>query len=332
VSRPPLQRPTTYDIEQEQLRHDDAVHWFGELNAFLLWWNIQDFNDGLVARCSTCYTAYGDVADAYGQSAQNKCTSCFGTTFEGGLRAIYYRPAIWDTSDVDMDVKKRGFIDTTQGSIQIISNLPVRKGDTVVRADGSRWDLAIPESQEITTGFGSQRGEGFGGSPMRTRARVIKEDPDSVVDLPAVDLTSLEQQGWVAYVPHSPHPNDANAPDPVLQPDPGSEASGILQINRGREFSVTLRFYQDDARTQPKDVSGNTYVSEFREGASALSTVVTTLSQDVSNAANGEIRFFATDAATTAIPGTYDFLYWDVYLVAGSEDISVVQPRRLAVI
>lgn len=328
--RPPLQRPTTYDIEQEQQRHDDAVHWFGEMNAFLLWWNIQDFEANLVGRCSSCYTSYGDVADAYGQSAKNKCLSCFGTTFEGGLRAIYYRPAIWDTSDTDMDVKKRGFVDTTQGSIQIVQNLPVRKGDTVVRADGSRWDLAIPEAQEITTGFGSQRN--VNDLQMRTRVRVVKEDPDSVVYLPAVVLSSLDLQGWIAYVPHSPHPNDAEGPFPSIQPGAGTESGGLLKIERGREFSVTLRFYTDDTKTALRDVSGETYVSEWREGASALSTVVETLQQDLTNAVNGEIRFFATDATTTALPGQYTYLYWDVYRVEnGTEDVSVVSPRRLLV-
>lgn len=204
--RPPLQRPTTYDIEQEQQRHDDAVHWFGEMNAFLLWWNVQDFEAGLVDRCSVCYTDYSEIADAYGQASKSKCASCFGTTFEGGLRAVYYRPAIWESSDVDMDVKKRGFVDMTSGSIQVVSNLPLRKGDTVVRADGTRWDIGVPEAQEITTGFGSQRN--IKDRQMRTRVRVTKEDPDSPVYLPVVDLASLDETGWLGHVPHSPHPDD----------------------------------------------------------------------------------------------------------------------------
>lgn len=328
--RPPLQRPTTYDIEQEQQRHNDAIHWFGEMCAFLLWWNNQDFEDGLVARCSSCYTSYGDIADAYGQSAKTKCLSCFGTSYEGGLRAIYYRPAIWQSSDTDEGVTKRGFIDSTSGTIQIVSNLPVRKGDTVVRADGSRWDIGNPEAQEITTGFGSQRN--INERQMRTGARVNKEDETSHVYLPLVNLAALNLQGWVGYVPHSPHTNDQASPFPAIQPGAGTESGGLLKIERGREFSVTLRFYTDSTKTAFRDVSGETYVSEFREGASALSTVVTTLQQDVTNAANGEIRFYATDATTTALPGHYTYLYWDVYRVEGTEDISVVSPRRLSVI
>lgn len=326
--RPPLQRPTTYDIEQEQQRHDDAIHWFGEMCAFLLWWNAQDFDAGLVQRCSACYTSYGDIAEAYGQAAQTKCPSCFGTTYEGGLRAIYYRPALWQSSDTDEGVTKRGFIDSTSGTIQIVSNLPVRKGDTVVRADGSRWDIGNPEAQEITTGFGSQRN--INERQMRTGARVNLEDPDSHVYLPFVDLDSLNLQGWVGYVPHSPHGSDQAGPDPVLQPGPGSVTAAALNVQRGREFSVLLRFYQDTARTITLDVSAKTYVSQFRVGPSALSTVLNTLSVDMTNAAAGEVRVWLSDSLTDDI--IPDFVYWDVYSVEGAENVSIMLPRRLAVI
>lgn len=324
--RPPLQRPTTYDIDQEQQRHDDAIHWYGEMCAFLLWWDNPDFEDGLVTRCSTCYTSYGDVAEAYGQSAQNKCPACFGTTYEGGLKAIYYRPALWQTSDVDEDVTKRGYMESRSGTIQIVSNLPVRKGDTVVRADGTRWDIGNPETQEITTGFGSQRG--IEDRRMRTGARVNLEDTASQVYMPYIDLSALELQGWIAYVPHSPHPLDDIAPLPVVTPT--ADTPGALLVQRGREFSITLEFFTNSTQDTHLDVSGDVYVSEFRVSASVLSTVVNTLSVDMSQASLGKVRFWLSSLLTDDI--IQNLVYWDVYRVEGTEDVSIISPYMVEVV
>ena len=154
--RPPLQRPTDYDILQEQQRHDDAIHWFGEMSCFVLWWHPEDFQDGLVARCSDCYVPFGDVAEAYRQPSQKKCPTCYGTSFEGGIKRLLYRPALWSITPESEGVVKRGNVEIERGTIEMLSNITCRQNEVVVRADGSRWRMGQPKWQKITTGFGSQ--------------------------------------------------------------------------------------------------------------------------------------------------------------------------------
>lgn len=212
--RAPLQRPTTYDIAQEQLRHNDAIHWFGEMTCFLMWWRIEDFLDNLVERCSVCYVPFGDISEAFRQPSINKCVNCFGTTFEGGLRSVLYRPAIWELNPQSKDVVQRGEVEIIKGFIETLSNLDLREGDVAARRDGTRWQMDQPGWQEITTGFGSQKGQ----SSLRLRGRsgITLEDPTAVAYMPAVNLDALNLNGWLPYVPHSPHPLDFVPLSPVM--------------------------------------------------------------------------------------------------------------------
>lgn len=188
------------------MRHNDAIHWFGEMTCFISWWRVEDFNAGLVTRCSVCYLPFGDIADAFRQPSMNKCVNCFGTTFEGGIRTKFYRPGIWDLSAQSKDVIKHGETTIVKGTIETFSNLDLRQGDVLVRHDGTRWQIDQPIWQEITTGFGSQKGN----STLRLQGKtsITLEDPTAVAYLPTVDLTALNLDGWLPYVPHSPHPLD----------------------------------------------------------------------------------------------------------------------------
>ena len=225
MSRPPLQRPTTYDIDQEQMRHDDALNWFGELTCFLHWWRTEDFERGVhmanglpLTRCQKCYLSYGDIADAFRQPSLQKCDECYGTTYEGGICNIWYRPAIWNLTPVSEDIVKRGDVLTVRGTIETVSELDLHEGDTAVRRDGTRWQLDQPTWQEITTGFGSQKG--IQSRRLRSNASVILEDVTAVVYLPWVDFDALNLDGWLPYEPFHPHPEDRVAPVPRPVPVP----------------------------------------------------------------------------------------------------------------
>lgn len=211
MSRAPLQRPTTYDIDQERVRHDDAVHWFGEMTCFLSWWRPADREAGLVGPCTTCNTKMTDsrIVEAYGQAAQHLCPNCYGTTFEGGLRSIFYRPAIWNLTPVEHDVKRRGEVEIIRGTLQVISNLDLHDGDHAVRADGTCWKMDQASWQEITTGFGSQRG--VTSRRLQSAVQIALEDDKSTAPyLVDVNFDALNLIGWEPYVPHSPHPLDVD--------------------------------------------------------------------------------------------------------------------------
>lgn len=205
MARPPLHNQHPYSLTQEQLRHDDAVHWYGEMTAFILWWSVIDFESGDVERCSVCYTPLGDVADVYKQSPESKCSGCFGTTFEGGFRAIVYRPALWSFSEGAEEVRRRGFTSSASCNIQTVSGIRIRDNDIAVRSDGTRWRLDAPRVKLITTGFG----------PNSVRNDLIGSVVTGNLDdetmpsyLPTINTTFLQTSGWNPELPYPEAPPD----------------------------------------------------------------------------------------------------------------------------
>jgi hypothetical protein len=176
-----LRDPQPWAVEQERLRHNEAMYHVGEMCMFTLMWHVLDFEAGLVARCNRCFVARGKVAEAYGQASQNKCPDCFGTTFEGGFRAQIVRPAIFTDTDEDERPDRRGVIHPNDVGLETTTDFRVRQGDFAFRADGTRWYLRGPERVTLRAGFGypGQRDEAVG----YNHAKVTVEDPDSVAYL-----------------------------------------------------------------------------------------------------------------------------------------------------
>lgn len=126
---------------------------FGEFAMFVLLWNILDHNAGLVERCSTCYLAQGKIADVYGQSSQAKCPDCYGTTFEGGIKAKLVRTSLWDVNEEDNQADHRGEVIVQTATVQATSDFRLRSGDYIFRADGTRWKMRTMSTNSLRTGF-----------------------------------------------------------------------------------------------------------------------------------------------------------------------------------
>lgn len=173
-----LRETQPWAVEQERMRHAEALYQLGELAFFALMWHLDDFTSGLVDRCPTCYTTQGKIADAYGQGDRYKCPDCFGTTFRGGYKALIIRPAIF--SDVDKDIRgqARGVTNTDEVDVESTPDFRVRTSDYVFRATGDRLYLRVPARVTIRTGFSVpwQTTEGVG----YTHAKAVIEDPTDV--------------------------------------------------------------------------------------------------------------------------------------------------------
>lgn len=192
--------PQSWAIEQEHLRHNQAIFSVGEYAMFAQMWHISDFLLGLVARCNRCYTSYGKVAEAYGQASKNKCLDCYGTTFEGGYKNLIVRPAIFSDTDQQEHMDRRGVMHPDDVDVESTSDFRIRNGDYVFRADGTRWYLRTPQRVTLRTGFGypGQVGTGIG----YNLARASLEDPDSVAYLippPPIEVATFLRVG--KYVP-----------------------------------------------------------------------------------------------------------------------------------
>jgi hypothetical protein len=180
-------------VVQERYRHDQAMYSVGEYAMFVMLWHVEDFERGYVVRCLRCY---GDgtarAAAVYNQPRQNRCPECFGTTFEGGIRAKVVRPAIFtDTDDVE-NPSPRGVTHPQNLTVESTSDFRFRNGDFVFRLDGSRWQLSAPSRVTVRTGFAhpSQAATSMGYGPAMAQ---LEDETSVAYDIPPnkATLTTL---------------------------------------------------------------------------------------------------------------------------------------------
>lgn len=148
-----LPDPQDFAFVQERQRHDQALYSFGEYTMFVMMWTVSDFEEGLVDRCSTCYSSYGKIAEAYGQPARTDCPNCFGTSLEGGFKAQIVRPAIWDFTEPDTQTNARGEVTLASATVQTTGDFSMNTGDYLFRADGTRWESRSNGTNHLHTGF-----------------------------------------------------------------------------------------------------------------------------------------------------------------------------------
>jgi hypothetical protein len=150
-----------FATENERIRQNQAIYMYGEYVMFILMWHIQDLEAGRITRCSRCYgdgtTLEDRVANVYNQPTQQKCPTCFGTTFEGGYKARIIRPAIITDSDKDDANQARGVTHSMSLDVESISDFRIRSGDYMFRSNGDRFYLRTPARVTLRTGFYSPR-------------------------------------------------------------------------------------------------------------------------------------------------------------------------------
>ena len=150
-----VREPQGWAIEQERRRHNQALWYLGEHAMFALMWHLEDFEAGLVERCPVCFVSQGPIADVYGQADEHDCLSCFGTTFDGGFKALIVRPAIFSDADESETRHARGVVQPSTLTIDSTPDFRVRTGDYAFRRNGDRFYLRVPERITLRTGFGS---------------------------------------------------------------------------------------------------------------------------------------------------------------------------------
>ncbi len=203
--------PKHYAVFQERWRHDQALYSYGEYAMFCLLWRIRDHDNGLVGRCPTCFLSRGKVAETYGQAAQERCPDCFGTTFEGGYKALVVRPMILDTAEESEDVERRGVVIRSTASLQTTSDLDLTE-DFMFRADGTRWQVEGAPGNKLTTGFEHRTTTE---NSLGAVVRAVREDESSVAYLIPPDTATLVA---ALDVTHFHYPLDFSAIEDVRGP------------------------------------------------------------------------------------------------------------------
>lgn len=145
--------PLHFAIQQEIQRHDDSLWFYGELAMFCLLWSIEDHRKDLVDRCHSCWFENERAASAYRQGDINKCPACFGTSFEGGYRALIVRPVLISDGDEGEVKSVRGITHPMALTFESTTDFRVRAGDYLLRANGARYQLRTPTISQLRSGF-----------------------------------------------------------------------------------------------------------------------------------------------------------------------------------
>lgn len=177
-----------WSVEQERQRHNQALFSVGEYAMFALMWHLEDFLAGLVGRCTTCTGAPGSkqaiIQASYNQPTKNRCPNCYGTTFEGGYRALIVRPAIFSDTDESEALQARGIVNPSDIDVESTTDFRVRSNDYVFRSNNDRYQLGVPARIQLRTGFGpvTQTAAAIG----YNHARASYENPSASVayDIP----------------------------------------------------------------------------------------------------------------------------------------------------
>lgn len=181
-----LRQEEDWATYQERMRHAQALYQYGEYAMFVMMWSLIDFEKGLVGRCNRCYGSNGSqqhrIADVYNQPTQNECPDCYGTTFEGGIRAKIVRPSMWADLDEKEELANRGVVHPERVSVESTWDFRMRRGDFILRADGSRY--RIPDSpQRVTLRTGYRHPEQAETSITYHRIEARYEEHKTVVAL-----------------------------------------------------------------------------------------------------------------------------------------------------
>lgn len=177
-----IRQTQDWAIAQERQRHIQAIYQVGEPALFVMMWKVEDFEAALVSPCPRCRSTDDSldarIAAVYQQPQTARCPFCFGTTFEGGIRAKIVRPAIFTDADEDERKNARGVTHGENLMVESTNDFRTRTGDYVFRRDGSRWQLGHPQRVMLRTGYShpSQSADSLG----YARIPAAREDASSV--------------------------------------------------------------------------------------------------------------------------------------------------------
>jgi hypothetical protein len=187
-------------VDQLVEAHDEALYRDGEYTIFVMLWQAVDEQAGLVARCKRCF---GDpkafrgtsqaqaIAATYKQANLARCPDCYGTSFEGGWKAMLVRPATWKFSEDDTNPKPHGVVNNARADVQSTHDFELADGDWGIRADLSRWRITGSSTSRLSTGFGYPDNDG---STWGYTYTAQKEDAASVAfTVPPTDPAVITQ-------------------------------------------------------------------------------------------------------------------------------------------
>lgn len=165
-------------IEHEQIWHREALQKFGERAIIRKRWTLQDFDRGLVGRCTRCQGVISDeVAERLtavykGSTSDSSCAYCFGVGYEGGFEPVVYAMHILATDDTDQRARhKSGQFIKHAPRVQLLWTPIFNDGDLIVQG---LWEGDTMTSETGRYSMGTV-------TPLTVRAGNSPQRPDIMV-------------------------------------------------------------------------------------------------------------------------------------------------------
>lgn len=158
---PVIRLPRQHTVSRARAQFLEAAQTVGEVVILLSMYHAS-VDTGTVPRCTVCYDS------VYQQSDTSICTNCFGTTFEGGIKAVSRGWAIVVDNVLDQQFRKRGQWNDDDRNLQLEPVIPFMDHDYIIRV--KRWDpqfrplqlgdrYIVEDIDEISLRTGSRYGQ-----------------------------------------------------------------------------------------------------------------------------------------------------------------------------
>lgn len=93
----------------------------------------------------------------------------------------------------------------------------------------------------------------------------------------------------------------------------------MIELTHSRTDTITVRFWTDEAKTIPEDISADTFAADLRAEVESDSTLFLTFAVDMTDAANGVIVLTAAGSAWADVPTSARIGFTDVKRTTAGE-------------
>lgn len=180
-----IRLPQPYANNHASMQNIEALQTLGEEAIFLTMYH-ENVDAGIQPRCSVCFD------ERYNQGDKYKCPTCYGTTFEGGVKRAGRVWCIFGDAVGKEDFNRRGVWNQDQRAVQLEVTPIALEHDYIIRV--RQWsDTHVPlylgeryvvdEVQIRSVRTGSRYGQVHGVDHMGQMSIMSKVDPNHPIQL-----------------------------------------------------------------------------------------------------------------------------------------------------
>lgn len=183
--------PQPYASNHVSMQNFEALQSVGEQIIYLSMFHV-NIDGESVPRCTNCYD------EDYNQQDEFKCATCYGTTYEGGVKAVCRAWAIVGDAQNMEDFSKQGVWNKERVTAQLEITPVTMSNDYIIRVPrwsetnvplelGDRYIIEDVGVRSVRTG--ARYGQVYRQDYFGQKTYMSKVDPNHPIQLYPVDLT-----------------------------------------------------------------------------------------------------------------------------------------------